>query len=70
MENSNYLQLYNKLNYIYDSHTILCSFFNYLYLNYTLDNETICIMKNLLVNTRIHDYFIEHFLPYIRDKYK
>ena len=70
MENSNYLQLYNKLNYIYDSHTILCSFFNYLYINYTLDNETICIMKNLLVNTRIHDYFIENFLPYIREKYK
>ena len=70
MENSNYIQVYNKLNYVYDTHTILCSFFYHLHITYSLDEETISAMKNLLLNQINDDYFICTFLPYLRGKYK
>lgn len=70
MENSNYIQVYNKLNYVYDTHTILCSFFYYLHITYSLDEETISTMKDLLLNQINDDYFICTFLPYLRNKYK
>lgn len=70
MQGKKYIKIYQNIVSSYDMHTFLCSFFVYLYENYELNNDIILTMKSLLINDNCDEYFINVFLPFLRNKYK
>tara|TARA_R110002012_G_scaffold50913_1_gene131641 strand:+ start:1357 stop:2244 length:888 start_codon:yes stop_codon:yes gene_type:complete len=67
LRDKNYVSKYTKLVSIYDPQTIYCSFFLYLYNKYELNDTIIQTMKAILFQERNTTYFVECFLPMIRD---
>ena len=67
LRQKNYLSKYTKLVSNYDPQTIYCSFFSYLYDTYELNDTIIQMMKSFLLKEGNTTYFVDCFLPLIRN---
>lgn len=67
LKDKNYISKYTKLESQYDPQTIYCSFFLYLHHTYELNTTIIQTMKAILFQEINTNYFLQCFLPMIRD---